>query len=296
MLVEHLRLQFAEGVLLRDKAPGALHIAGGEHRAGELQIVVDDGAEIVERGHFLGREGDLLAGLGLDAVGEVQLDHVARVLEVRDVERELEGAARFLRRELLLREVGEIGLKLRLVGVEAVIHGAKLLQLLGGAGLERVERGIEHALQQFRHAHGFEQHVGQRHGGRLRRLGVEVARAGKAVTLTRRLRQDAFHQACHERRERQKDEADRDVEAGMEGDGGFHRPEGQHLHQRRDATDEGEAQYGTDAAAGEVGERQPARHRGLGQRGRNGRKAAAEIGAEDEGQRPFDAQTAAGEK
>ena len=86
MLVHHLRLQLAEGVLLRDEAPGTLEVARGEHGTRQLQIVVDDLAEIVERGDLVVREGDLFARLGLDAVREVQLDHVARMFEVRDVE------------------------------------------------------------------------------------------------------------------------------------------------------------------------------------------------------------------
>ena len=91
-------------------------------------------------------------------------------------------------------------------------------------------------------------------------------------------------------RERQEDEADHDVEAGMEGRPPF-RPgrSGSSSHMRRDALDEGEAENGEDAAAHEIGERQAARHGRLGQRGRDGGKAAAEIDAEDEGQRAADA-------
>ena len=188
-------------------------------------------------------------------------------------------------RELLLRQFGEIGLELGLVGVEALVHGLQLLQRLDAAGAERVERGVEHALQKLRHAHGFEQHIGERHGGRLRRLGIEVARAGQPVLLARVLGQEPRHELRDKAGERQEDEAHEDVEGGMEADRRLDGAQRQQLHMGRDALDEGEAQDGDDAAAQEIGERQAARRGRLRQRGRDGGKPAAEIDAEDEGQR-----------
>jgi hypothetical protein len=67
--------------------------------------------------------------------------------------------------------------------------------------------------------------------------------------------QDARHEPGNEGRERQEEKADKNVETRMEGDGGFDRAKGQHLHPWRDAADEGEAKDRHDAAAGEIGQR-----------------------------------------
>ena len=91
MLVEYLVLQRPEGVLLPDEAPGRLDIAGRKHAGGKAQVFVDDEAEIVEGGLFLDAERDAFLGLGFDTVGKIEMDDIAGVFQIADVERQFPG-------------------------------------------------------------------------------------------------------------------------------------------------------------------------------------------------------------
>ncbi len=134
MLVQHRVLKFAEGILLRDQPLGALEIGGTQHARGQPDIVVDDQAEIVERRLFLDAEFDGFLGLRLDAVRQIEMDDVARMFEIADIERDFQGAPRFFRGKLGLREIDEIGLDGVLKGVEPLIQ--RLEQLEGFGALQ----------------------------------------------------------------------------------------------------------------------------------------------------------------
>src|SRR4051794_1092604 len=98
--------------------------------------MTDDQAEIIERSMLLDRKADALLGLGLDAVGEIEMDDIARMFEIAGIEHDLERPLGIALLELGLGEVGEITMHRGLIAVEPLIEGLELLQRLEAAAPE----------------------------------------------------------------------------------------------------------------------------------------------------------------
>ena len=121
--------------------------------------MADDQAQIVERGMLLDRKADALLGLGLDAVGEIEVDDIACMFEIAGIEHDLERPLGVVLLEFGLGEVGEIAMHRGLIAVEPLIEGLELLQLLEAAASQRHDGGVEHAVEELAHAHRFERRV-----------------------------------------------------------------------------------------------------------------------------------------
>jgi len=128
MLVQHRILKLAEGILLRDQPFGPLEIGGTQHPRGEPYVVMDDQAEIIQGRLFLNAEFDGFLGFRLDPVRQVEMDDVACMLEVADIEGDFQGQPRFFRGKLGLREIDQIGLDGILKRIEPFIQRLEQLE------------------------------------------------------------------------------------------------------------------------------------------------------------------------
>ncbi len=122
LVVDDAVFDGAEHAFLLDQPARAGNIAGAQNSAGKPQAVEDDFDELVECFLLLGRKLHALPDLCLDAVGKAQMDDVAGVLEIADIEHDLERPAAVVRRNLVLGEFGHIGLDVVLVGVQPFIE------------------------------------------------------------------------------------------------------------------------------------------------------------------------------
>ena len=159
-------LHFAERILLRNEALGALDIAGRQHAGREPHVLVDDEAEIIQRGLFLEAECDAFLGLGLDALGKVEVDDIAGMLEIADIERDFERAARSSECQLVSasdrRDRTGLPSDTRLSLSSIDLSSLRVPML----SVRSAKRGFEHAVEHLAHAHGFERGIGERHRGR----------------------------------------------------------------------------------------------------------------------------------
>src|SRR5205823_10680087 len=98
MLVDHPVLDRPERHLLLDQALRALDIAGSEHAGRQPDRIPDDESEILDRLYLLAGEIEALFLLGLEPVGEIELDDVARMFEIAREQHDVERAAALARR------------------------------------------------------------------------------------------------------------------------------------------------------------------------------------------------------
>ena len=97
MLVQHRVLELAKGILLRNQPFRTLKVSRAQHARGQSDIVMDDQAEIIKGRLLLDAELDGFLGLRLDTVRQIEMNNIAGMLEVADIEGDFQSSPRFFR-------------------------------------------------------------------------------------------------------------------------------------------------------------------------------------------------------
>src|SRR5438093_3394209 len=273
-LVEHL---LREGLVVgREGGDRALEVLG--HETVELEDLGPAGL----------REAARLVELLARQLHEVLVDDVADVLEVADEGDEADLLARELGAHRLAPEAGQEELDLALEEVDLVVALLDLLEQRLVIGAKDGHGVAQHDLHHVGHAQRLARGLAERERGLVQRALVEVARAERRVARLI-VGHDRLDRARGQRRERQEEQADAEVEERVgvgdlpRGAGGAGR------EHRREGADERQHEGSPQQLEGDVRDRHALGLRRRAHGRGEGRRAGADVRAEHDGHRAVEA-------
>ena len=254
------------------------------HEDGERQAQALDGlgVQALDLGETCRREAQAAFDLLGRELHQVAVDDVADMLEIGGEGQDLDAAMALLGLELLLAEPRQIELDRLVQRVDRVVRRLDLLDQRRIAGLERIDRALQHGLHRVTEPQRLAGGTGQRHRWRCQRSVVEVARCHQVVGGGRAIRHEPLDQPCdgsdqrqHQRRQRQ---IEGEVHVQDQGAAGAE-PVGQ---QRRQPGQRRQRSQGTDAAHQQIAQSRAAAGGAVGRGRGEGCDGSACIGAQDE--------------